>query len=95
MQTKNYKDVYSTKQTGIVAKELPTFTKKSATILVCMVGQKFLQFWFAFWEKRWPHKFILNLTDLYLEDFRQKITIIWMIFLDDFVDDLFEQFFEG
>ena len=32
-----------------------------ATILVCLVGQKF---WFAFWEKRWPHKFILNLTDL-------------------------------
>ena len=21
-------------------------------------------FWLAFWEKRWPHKFILNLTDL-------------------------------
>ena len=21
-------------------------------------------FWLAFWEKQWPHKFILNLTDL-------------------------------
>jgi hypothetical protein len=24
-------------------------------------------FRFAFWEKRWPHKFILNLTDLYIK----------------------------
>ena len=23
-----------------------------------------VDFWLAFWEKRWPRKFILNLTDL-------------------------------
>ena len=46
MQTKNYKDFCPTKQTRIVAKKLCTLTKKSpeksATILVCMVGQKCL-----------------------------------------------------
>ena len=29
-------------------------------------GRNFCNFWLGFWEKRWPHKFILNLTDLYL-----------------------------
>ena len=34
-------------------------------ILVCTVeGRNPSNFWFAFWEKRWPHKLILNLTDL-------------------------------
>ena len=28
-------------------------------------GRNLRNFWWAFWEKRWPHKFILNLTDLY------------------------------
>ena len=27
-------------------------------------GRNLRNFWWAFWEKRWPHKFILNLTDL-------------------------------
>ena len=26
--------------------------------------QKSFKFWLAFWEKRWPHEFILNFTDL-------------------------------
>ena len=46
MQTKNYKDFCSTKQTRIVAKKTvythQKLTKKSATILVCLVGQKSL-----------------------------------------------------
>ena len=50
MRTKNYKDFCPTKQTRIVA--------KCAMILV--------NFLLAFWEKQWPHKFILNLTDLYV-----------------------------
>jgi hypothetical protein len=29
MQTKNYKDICPTKQTRIIAKKLPTLTKKS------------------------------------------------------------------
>ena len=28
-------------------------------------GRNLEKFWLAFWEKRWPHTFILNLTDLY------------------------------
>ena len=28
-------------------------------------GRNLRNFWLAFWKKRWPHKFILNLTDLY------------------------------
>ena len=46
MQTKNYKDFCPTKQTRSVAKKSAythqKITKKSATILVCMVGQKSL-----------------------------------------------------
>ena len=46
MQTKNYKDFCPTKQTRMVAKNLPTLTKKSpkksAAILVCLVRQKYL-----------------------------------------------------
>ena len=46
MQTKNYKNFCPTKQTRIVAKKTAythqKITKKSATILVCIVGQKFL-----------------------------------------------------
>ena len=48
MQTKNYKDFCPSKQTRIIAKQTAYFhqkiTKKSATILVCLVGQKSLQF---------------------------------------------------
>ena len=29
-------------------------------------GRNLCNFWLGFWEKRWPHKFILNLTDLYM-----------------------------
>ena len=46
MQTKNYKDFCPTKKTRIVAKKTAythqKITKKSATILVCLVGQKSL-----------------------------------------------------
>ena len=38
------KDFCPIKQTRIVAKKLPKLTKKRATILVCLVGQKFLKF---------------------------------------------------
>ena len=34
--------------------------------LINFHGRNFGNFWLAFWEKRWPHKFILNLTDLCL-----------------------------
>ena len=27
-------------------------------------GRNLWNFWLEFWDKRWPHKFILNLTDL-------------------------------
>ena len=44
MQTENYKDFCPIKQTGIIAKKTDythqKITKKSDTILVCMVGQK-------------------------------------------------------
>ena len=46
IQTKNYKDFCPTKQTRIIAKKTAythqKITKKSATILVCLVGQKSL-----------------------------------------------------
>ena len=34
--------------------------------LINFQGKNLGNFWLAFWEKRWPHKFILNLTDLYI-----------------------------
>ena len=37
-----------------------------AAILVCWYGRNPCNFRFAFWEKSWPHIFILNLTDLYI-----------------------------
>ena len=46
IQTKNYKDFCPTKQTRIVTKKTAytdqKIIKKSATILVCLVGQKSL-----------------------------------------------------
>jgi hypothetical protein len=52
MPTKNYKDFCPIKQTRIVAKKTAynhqKITKKSATILVCLVGQKSLQFLVGF-----------------------------------------------
>ena len=48
MPTKNYKNFCPTKQTRIVAKKTAynhqKITKKSAMILVCLVGQKYLKF---------------------------------------------------
>ena len=42
----------------------PKITRIS--VLIYFQGRNPRNFWFAFWEKRWPHKFILNLTDLQL-----------------------------
>ena len=39
-------------------------------------GRNPCNFWFTFWEKWWPHKFILNLTDLYF------VLKKWEIFLE-------------
>ena len=33
--------------------------------LINFQGRNLCDFWLEFWKKRWPHKFILNLTDLY------------------------------
>ena len=33
--------------------------------LINFQGRNSSNFWLAYWEKRWPYKFILNLTDLY------------------------------
>ena len=32
--------------------------------LIDFQGRNLGNFWMAFWEKRWPHEFILNLSDL-------------------------------
>ena len=40
--------------------------------LINFQGRSLGNFWLAFWEKWWPHKFILNLTDLYI--------VIWISF---------------
>ena len=52
---------------GSQPKKLPTLTKKSPKkvlrSLFVWQGRNPCNFWFAFWEKRLPHKFILNLTD--------------------------------
>ena len=37
--------------------------------LINSQGRNLCNFWLIFWEKRWPHKFILNLTDLYILQF--------------------------
>jgi hypothetical protein len=68
MQTKNYKDFCPTKQTRIVAKKTAYSHQKITKKMCndpCLYGRNPCNFWFAFWEKRWPHKFILNLADLY------------------------------
>ena len=33
--------------------------------LINFQGRNLCNFWLEFWEKQWPHKFILNLFDLY------------------------------
>ena len=46
------------KQTRIIAKKLPTLTKKKC-FDPCLFGRVeilVLNFWLAFWKKRWPHK---------------------------------------
>ena len=42
--------------------------------LINFQGRNLCNFWLEFWEKRWPHEFILNLIDLYK----------WKIFFDKF-----------
>ena len=39
--------------------------QKFEGFLINFQGRNPSNFWLAFWEKWWPHKFILNLTDLY------------------------------
>ena len=34
--------------------------------LIKFQGRNLASFWLAFWEKWWPHQFILNLIDLYI-----------------------------
>ena len=34
--------------------------------LIIYQGRNTSNFWLVFWEKLWPHKLILNLTDLYI-----------------------------
>ena len=61
MPIKKFPDFRPTKQTRIVAKKSP---KKVLRSLFVWQGRNSCNFWFVFWEKRWSHKFILNLTDL-------------------------------
>ena len=74
--TKNYKDFCPTKQTRIIANFFGDFLVIVgsffgydpclfgwAEILVILASRNF---WLAFWEKQWSHKFIMNLTDLYV-----------------------------
>ena len=42
-------------------------------------GRNLGNFWLAFWAKWWPHKFILNLTDLYKS---QTNLIFWHSFVN-------------
>ena len=45
----------------------PLQLKKSESwgLLINFQGRNLCDFWLGFWKKWWPHKFILNLTDLY------------------------------
>ena len=45
---------------------LPKFLRFLPYPLINFKGRNPSNFWLAFWEKRCPHKFILNLTDLYI-----------------------------
>ena len=45
---------------------LPKYEQKNVRIsALCSEGRNLDNFSFVFWEKRWLHKFILKLTDLY------------------------------
>ena len=50
----------------VVSPKMPTkkLTRFLPYPLINFQGRNLGNFWLAFWEKRWPHKFILNLTDL-------------------------------
>jgi hypothetical protein len=65
MQNKNYKDFCPTIQTRIIALFLVSVGSFFG-YNPCLFGRAeiLVKFRFAFWEKQWPHKFILNLTDL-------------------------------
>ena len=39
------------------------------SLLINFQGRNLCNFWLGFWKKRWPHKFILNSTDLYNKSF--------------------------
>ena len=49
---------------------LPKSQPKIIEILPCLLTnfqcRSLCNFWLGIWKKRWPHKFILNLTDLYI-----------------------------
>ena len=46
--------------------------------LINVQGRNLGNFWLAFWEKRWPQKFILNSTDLYTEHWNGfLVEIFW------------------
>ena len=47
-------------RSSFLPKSQPKFLKISALPSNKLPGQKSLKFWLAFWEKRWPHKIILN-----------------------------------
>ena len=52
----------------IVSSKIPTKNYRDyflPYLLIIFQGRNPSNFWLAFWDKRWPHKFILNLTDLY------------------------------
>ena len=70
MENKTYKDFCPTVQTRIIALLFGDFMVSVgillATSLVFWWARNPCNFRFAFWEKSWPHIFILNLTDLYI-----------------------------
>ena len=59
---------------GSWPKKLLTITKKSPKYLLWSLFVWYpYNFWLAFWAKWWPHKLILNLTDLYYSSIYWKV----------------------
>ena len=48
----------------IISPKMPTKSFQDFCPGSFLEGRAEILFWLAFWEKRWPDKFILNLTDL-------------------------------
>ena len=74
IQTKNYKNFCPSIQTRIVALFFSNFLVSVGSFFwlrswFVWQGRIPCNFRFAFWEKQWPHKFILNLTDLYKKNY--------------------------